>query len=128
MASYNTSDTIGMIRTAASYFGFNLKQEQESALKEFVGGSDLFVSLPTGYGKSLCYGLLPTVFDTLRNRDKPESIAIVASPLISLMNDQTDAFNRLGVSSACVNQSDKEETSKESKLQVLRGQHQLVFM
>ena len=38
----------------------------------------MFVSLPTGYGKSLCYDLLLTVFDTLRNRDK-ESIAIVVS-------------------------------------------------
>ena len=46
----------------------------------------MFVSLPKGYGKSLCYGLLPIVSDTLRNRDK-ESIAIVVSQLISLMND-----------------------------------------
>ena len=36
VASSNKSDMIGVIRTAAPSFGFNLKHEQESALKEFV--------------------------------------------------------------------------------------------
>ena len=120
-----SSDTRSVIRTTAASFGYILKEEQESALKAFVSGRDMFVSLPTGAGESLCYGLLPSIFDTLRNVQKA-SIAIVVSPLISLMKDQTDAFNQLGVSSVCV--SDKTDTSKESKQQILRGQHQLVFM
>ena len=45
-------------------FRFNLKQEQESALKEFVGDRDVFVSLPTGYGK------LRSVAYCLRHSDK----------------------------------------------------------
>ena len=126
MASASESETIRAIRTVAACYGYeNLKEEQESALEEFVSGKDVFVSLPTGSGKSLCYGLLPSVFDTLRNVEKT-SIAIVVSPLISLMKDQTAAFNQLGISSVCV--SDKEETSKELKQKILRGQHQLVFM
>ena len=54
------------------------------------------------------------------------SIAIVVSLLFSLMKDEAGSFNQFGVSSVCV--SDKENTSKESKQKILRGQHQLLFM
>ena len=48
------------IQQAASEAGIvALKKEQLQAIQAFVGGSDVFVALPTGYGKSLCYGLLP---------------------------------------------------------------------
>ena len=42
-----------------------LKQKQEEALLSFLSGNDTFVSLPTGYGKSIIYGILPVVFDIL---------------------------------------------------------------
>jgi len=35
------------------------------AVKAFVEGNDVFMSLPTGFGKSLCFALLPYVFDYL---------------------------------------------------------------
>ena len=44
--------------TAASLGYTRLKVAQKKALQAFVGGKDVFVSLPTGYGKSLCYALL----------------------------------------------------------------------
>ena len=47
-----------------------LKDRQIEAVKAFVGGSDVFVSLPTGYGKSVIYAVLPTVFDTLRGESE----------------------------------------------------------
>ena len=54
-------DRITMIvRVAAAEAGFQgLKPEQMQAILEFSDGRDIFVSLPTGYGKSLIYGLLP---------------------------------------------------------------------
>jgi len=36
-----------------------LKTEQKEAVKAFVEGNDVFVSLPTGFGKSLCFALFP---------------------------------------------------------------------
>ena len=46
----------------------------------------VFISLPTGSGKSFCYSVLPFVFDGLYQR--VGSIVIVVSPLIALMKDQ----------------------------------------
>ena len=56
------------VRKAGLALGYDsLKVEQIAALCAFVGGRDVFVSLPTGYRKSLCYMLLPLVFDNLRS-------------------------------------------------------------
>ena len=38
-----------------------LKHKQSEAVKEFVSGRDVFMSLPTGSGKSLCYAVLPAI-------------------------------------------------------------------
>ena len=42
-----------------------LKDKQEEAILTFLSGQDTFVSLPTGYGKSIIFGILPLVFDRL---------------------------------------------------------------
>ena len=47
----------------------SLKAEQRSAIKAIYEGRDVFVCLPTGYGKSLCYQTLPFVMD---HKDKEE--------------------------------------------------------
>ena len=39
-----------------------LKPKQVEAISAFVSGKDVFISLPTGYGKSVTYGLLPKLF------------------------------------------------------------------
>ena len=43
-----------------------LKPKQLEAIVAVVSGNDTFVSLPTGYGKSVVYGVLPPLFDKLR--------------------------------------------------------------
>jgi len=45
---------------AANSLGYSLKPEQRMSVQKFVNGNDVFVSLPTGYGKSLCYVALAT--------------------------------------------------------------------
>ena len=52
---------------------------QETAVRAFVTGIDVFLSIPTGGGKSLCYAVLPRVLDMLRGNDTPQSLVIVIS-------------------------------------------------
>ena len=44
----------------------SLKAKQVEAMEAFVNGKDVFVSLPTGYGKSLIYAILPLIYNKLR--------------------------------------------------------------
>ena len=44
----------------------SLKAEQQKALGAFVSGKDTFVALPTGYGKSIIYAILPSVYKKIK--------------------------------------------------------------
>lgn len=60
------TDLRSIITESAKLLGYDqLKDKQVESIEVFVGGSDAFVSLPTGYGKSVIYAVLPIVFDTL---------------------------------------------------------------
>ena len=69
-----------------------LKKEQYEAIRAiFVEKKDVLAVLPTGFGKSLIYQVIPSVFDFLRSGREPEkedSGVIVVSPLNALMRDQ----------------------------------------
>ena len=55
------------IKEAMNAIGLTeLKEKQKEAITMFVQGHDTFVVLPTGYGKSIIYGILPLVFDKLK--------------------------------------------------------------
>ena len=95
-------------------------------LKSFVEGRDVFVSLPTGYGKSLCYALLPAIFNMRNRLTEKTSICLIVSPLIALMKDQSVLFAQKGITAAFV--SDKETTDKETRRRIRRGECQLVFI
>jgi len=79
-----------------------LKPKQLEAIESFVSGKDTFVSLPTGYGKSVTFAILPLLFDLLFGKvllksnllcvyslikGTQGSIVVVVTPLISLMMD-----------------------------------------
>ena len=114
----------GIVSAAAQALGYtSLKPEQETALLSFLGGRDVFVSLPTGYGKSLCYAALPAAFDSLLKRRQATSIVVAVSPLIALMKDQVATLSARGLAVGCITQ----ESSDEEKAKVKRGQYQLVL-
>ena len=78
-------------------------------------------------GKSLCYALLPAIFDMKRGlAESPSSIVMVVSPLIALMKDQCTSFAQKGITAGHV--SDKEATDRETRRRIQRGECQLVFI
>ena len=68
MQQQKTMNPSTAMTESAKLFGVKLKDKQEEAILSFIQGHDTFVSLPTGYGKSLIYGILPTIFDKLKGR------------------------------------------------------------
>ena len=77
--------------------GYDLYTSQEKAILSFVSGHDTFISLLTGSGKSLCYFVLPSIFNDLRGTT---SSIVVISPLIALMKEQVQKFKEKGVTIA----------------------------
>jgi superfamily II DNA helicase RecQ len=85
-----------------------LRPEQVDAVKHLYGGKDAFVWLPTGFGKSICYQVLPFMFDCRKRKGASTEVAngsspclvLVISPLIALMIDQVRSLRRKDVRAA----------------------------
>ena len=82
-----------------------------------------FVSLPTGSGKSLCYSLLPGVFDEIRCLQGVYTV-IMVSPLVALMRDQARAMTERNIRAVYVGDAGDDATVDE----ICEGKFQLVLM
>lgn len=79
------------------YYGYSsFRDGQEEIIREILNGNDVLTIMPTGGGKSICYQVPALILD---------GITLVISPLISLMKDQVDNINNLGINSAYINSS-----------------------
>ncbi len=60
---------LSIIQQSGLRLGYQkLLDKKVEAVSAFVGGNGVFVSLPTGYGKSAIYAMLPLVFDSQRGK------------------------------------------------------------
>ena len=105
------------------YFGFSqFKGLQESVIKSVVANEDVFVIMPTGGGKSLCYQLPALI---------KEGTAIIVSPLIALMKNQVDAIrgisNEEGVAHVLNSSLNKTEV-KRVKEDIKNGVTKLLYV
>jgi ATP-dependent DNA helicase RecQ len=88
-------DATDIHATLQGVFGYSsFRPHQQAVIEELIAGRNAFVLMPTGGGKSLCYQI-PALHR--------EGVAIVVSPLISLMKDQVDALRASGVAAAFYN-------------------------
>ena len=102
MARYSKEAVEAAIFSSCTTIGIaKLKEKQKEVITYFVEGNDVLAILPTGYGKSFCFALLPLVFDRLRG-EKMASVVICVSPLTSLMMEQRARFSHRGLSAEFV--------------------------
>ena len=77
------------------FFGFReFREPQREVIADILSGRDVFVVMPTGGGKSLCYQLPALLLD---------GVTIVVSPLIALMKDQVDGLQERRIAATLIN-------------------------
>ena len=109
------------VTVAGQQPGFSqLREKQRLAVVNFMLGNDVFVSLPTGSGKSLCYWVLPKAFDIVNKSSG--SLVIVISPLIALMKDQVQVLTEKGINAIYSGGAEEEETET-----IKCGEYQIIF-
>ncbi len=99
---------MGLKKELKKYFGFEeFKGKQEEIITSLLEGHDVFVLMPTGGGKSMCYQLPALISDGL---------AIIVSPLIALMKNQVDVIRGIsendGIAHVLNSSLSKTETKK----------------
>jgi len=101
-------------------FGYDtFRPLQREVIEHVLAGGDAFVLMPTGGGKSLCYQV-PALL-------RP-GVAIVVSPLISLMKDQVDALVANGVAAAFYNSSMEEADARRTLARLHAGALDLLYV
>ncbi|WP_218587236.1 ATP-dependent DNA helicase RecQ [Nitrosospira sp. Nsp11] len=101
-------------------FGLHhLRPGQKEVIQSVLNGRDTLAVMPTGSGKSLCYQL-PAL--------NLPGTAIVVSPLISLMKDQAEKLEEVGVDAAQVNSTLNAHEESETLQNIRRSQSEVVFV
>ena len=107
-------------RILEQYWGYHsFRPLQREAMEAVLSGGDSLLVLPTGGGKSICFQA-PAIAS--------EGLAIVVSPLISLMKDQVDTLLGNGVPASCYNSSMPSEQKTAVARGVRDGRYRLLYV
>lgn len=108
------------IRVLKRFFGYDsFKEGQEEIVDALSHGRDVMCVMPTGAGKSICYQV-PAL---LR-----EGLTIVISPLISLMKDQVQALEQMGVDAAYLNSTQTQDEYMAVTRGVRQGRFKILYV
>src|SRR5882724_6148106 len=115
IASASANSETDLLTTLRRYWGYDtFRPLQESIVGSLLCGHDTCVVMPTGGGKSLCYQLPAVMLGRT---------AVVVSPLIALMQDQSAQLAQMGIPAAVLNRS----LPNEKQSQIMRGATQGEF-
>lgn len=110
-------DALGALN---QYFGYDsFRPGQQGIVESLLAGRDVLGVMPTGAGKSVCYQVPAALMG---------GVTIVISPLISLMRDQVDALNDLGLNAAFVNTTQTPDEQSMVLAQAAAGQVKLLYV
>ncbi len=108
------------LKALSSIYGYSdFRPGQGDIVSSIMKGKDIMALLPTGGGKSICYQIPAIVMS---------GCSIVISPLISLMKDQVDTLQQLGVEASFINSSLKSDEVNEIMRDALRGRYKLLYV
>lgn len=102
------------------YYGYpSFREGQARIITSILQSKDTFAIMPTGAGKSLCFQIPALLFP---------GTTIVISPLISLMKDQIDSLNALGIPSSFINSSISHREVEARIHQAAAGEYKLLYI
>ncbi|WP_245535430.1 DNA helicase RecQ [Sphaerochaeta pleomorpha] len=106
-----------ILKTVFGYDSF--RDNQKEVISAILSGRDVFTSMPTGGGKSLCYQIPAVMF---------EGLTVVISPLIALMKDQVDDAVSKGIAASFLNSSLESKEITEIYARLHRNEIKLLYI
>lgn len=113
------------IQAMKEHWGYeSLRPLQFDAMHRISKGQDSVVVLPTGGGKSLCYQVPAVTAEAISKH----GLAVVVSPMISLMKDQVDALKANGIEAAFINSTLSGKEREQVRSQMRNGALRLLYV
>lgn len=102
------------------FYGYDsFKEGQKEAISSILDKRDTMVIMPTGAGKSICYQIPALIF---------EGITLVISPLISLMKDQVDSLQSVGIDATYINSTLTYNDINYRLQEIMNGKYKVIYI